>query len=309
MSYTGYLGRMTRRGGFSTKLPVYLARMAHFALLRGFSRESEIRVRFGEKYFLMRVLPLGPKEGSRGIFLFRENYESLLSVGHRLLKPGDIALDVGANQGIYCCAFGSAVGPGGRVVAVEPIPRQAQRLKSNIEANGFKHCSVIQKAISDCEGVATLGLADGYTSASILAADKRDSITVETISVDEIVKSMNLPRVDFIKLDVEGAELLALRGGINTLRQFRPTLSIEAFDSVLFEDIRTFLEPLGYKFGEFDKTGRIVPFRTLTSPIDNVIWCREDIFDQLSASPATRAQVNGRQTSKGLCAEAGAHSR
>ena len=69
----------------------------------------------------MRVLPLGPKEGSRGIFLFRENYESLLSVGHRLLKPGDIALDVGANQGIYCCAFGSAVGPGGRVVAVEPF--------------------------------------------------------------------------------------------------------------------------------------------------------------------------------------------
>jgi len=103
--------------------------------------------------------------------------------------------------------------------------------------------------------------------------------------------------------------LLALRGAINTLRQFSPTLSIEAFDSVLFEDIRTFLEPLGYKFGEFDKMGRIVPFRTLTSPIDNVIWCREDIFDQLSASPATRAQVNGRQTSKGLCAEAGAHSR
>ena len=301
MSFTSYLGQMKQRGG-SNKLPVYFARMARFALLRGFGKESEIRLRFGEKYFHMRVLPLGPKEGSRGIFLFRENYERLLAFGHRLLKPGDIALDVGANQGIYCCAFGSAVGPGGRVVAVEPIPRQAQRLKYNIEDNGFKHCAVIQKAISDCEGVATLGLANGDVSASILAADKSDSITVETISVDEIVKRMNLPRVDFIKLDVEGAELLALRGAINTLRQFRPTLSIEATDPVLFEGIRSFLEPLGYKFGEFDKTGRIVPFHTLVACIDNVICCREDIFDQLAAIPAHRVQANARQTSKVLCA-------
>lgn len=226
----------------------------------------------------MRVLPLGPKEGSRGIFLFREDYEPLLAFGHRLLNTGDIALDVGANQGIYCCAFGAAVGPSGRVIAVEPNPRQVQRLKSNIEANGFEHCVVIQKAISDCDGVATLGLAEGDTSASILAADKSNSITVETTSIDETVKKMNLPRVNFIKLDVEGAELLALRGAINTLRRFSPTLSIEAADFALFDSIRSFLEPLGYKFAEFCKTGCLVPLDALVTPIDNVICYREESF-------------------------------
>ena len=90
--------------------------------------------------------------------------------------------------------------------------------------------------------------------------------------------------------------MLALRGAINTLKQFGPTLAIEALDSDLFESIRTFLEPLGYKFGEFDRKGRIVPFHTLVAPVDNVIWCRKDIFEQLAASPAHQTQGDARQT-------------
>jgi FkbM family methyltransferase len=274
MSFVGSLNHIKRRGAFSANFPVYLARMTHFAYLRALREESEIRVHFGPNQFLMRVLPLGPKEGSRGIFLFRENYEPLLAFGHRLLKPGDVALDLGANQGIYCCAFGAAVGPSGRVIAVEPIPRQVRRLKSNIEANGFSHCVVIEKAISDGDGIASLGMADGDTSASILASDKNGSIEVETTSVDEIAKKMKLSRIDFIKLDVEGAELLALQGASNTLRQFHPTLSIEAANPILFKDIQSLLRPLGYKFAEFDERGRLVPFDTLEGPSDNVICFR-----------------------------------
>ncbi len=271
MAFLESINHIKRRGGFSSKFPTYLARMAHFASLRAFDRESEIEINFGQNRFVMRVLPLGPKEGSRGIFLFRENYEPLLAFGHSLLKPGGIALDIGANQGIFCCAFGAAVGPGGRVVAVEPIPRQAARLQANIEANGFKHCSFIQKAISDGDGMATLGMAQGDTSASIMADDDGASIEVETTSVDRIVKTEGLPRVDFIKLDVEGAELLALRGAIDTLTRFHPTLSLEAEDPVLFNEIHAFLSPLGYKFAEFDASGKLVPVETWLAPIANVI--------------------------------------
>lgn len=281
------LGHLRRRGGVSAKLPVYVTRIARFAYLRAFHKESQIAVRFGDKKFFMRVLPLGPKEGSRGIFLFREDYESLLSFGHRLVKPGDVAIDVGANQGIYCCAFGAAVGSGGYVIAVEPIPRQVQRLKSNIDINGFKHCFVIQKAISDREGSASLELANGDTSASIMAAEKRNCIKVETTSIDQIVKKNKLPRVDFIKLDVEGAELLALQGAVNTLKEFHPTLSIEAADSALFMKVRAFLTPLGYRLCIFDKMGQLVPVENFTCPIDNVICCHEDVFENILARLAS----------------------
>ncbi len=269
------ISHLRRRGGLLAKFPVYLARMARFAALRALNKVSEIELHFGEKRFLMRVLPLGAKQGSRGIFLFRENYEPLLAFGHRLLKPGDIALDIGANQGIYCCAFAAAVGPTGRVVAVEPIPRQAQRLRSNIQINGFTNCAVIQKAISDRDGVATLGLAQGDTSASIMDAGKGESIEVETTSVDDIVKTMQLPRVDFIKLDVEGAELLALQGAVNTLEKFHPTLSIEAADPILFEEIRSFLRMRGYNFAEIDERARLIPFGALAAPMENVICVHE----------------------------------
>jgi FkbM family methyltransferase len=265
------LTHLRRRGHSLANLPIYLARMVRFAWLRGRGKKSKIHIRFGEEAFTMHVLPLGPKEGSRGIYLFREYYEPLLAFGHGLLKPGDIALDVGANQGIYCCAFALAVGPAGRVIAVEPIPRQAQRLKNNIETNAFSHCTVVEKAISDSDGVAMLELAGGDTSASILPSDHVNAIEVRTTTIDGIVAAMALPHVDFVKLDVEGAELLALSGAINTLQRYRPTLSIEAADPLCFKKIQSFLAPLGYLFSEFDRAGRLVPFDKLLAPADNII--------------------------------------
>jgi FkbM family methyltransferase len=249
----------------------YFVRMVQYVWISALDKTATIRLAFGGKTFLMRIKPAGPREGSRGIFVFREQYEPLLSFGDRFAKPGDVMLDLGANQGIYCCAFGAAVGPSGRVIAVEPIPRQAQRLNANIALNGFDHCTALQKAISDRPGTATLGIAHGDTAASIVAEDNSVSIQVETTSVDEIVSQFHLSRVDFIKLDVEGAEKLALLGAADTLRKFRPTLCLEASDPDLLVEINDLIKDLGYRLFVIQKDGFFRDATGLKVPEDNVI--------------------------------------
>ncbi len=250
--------------------------MAQFSVISTLNQTKDIQLRFGEGRFKMRIQPLGPREGSRGVFVFRERYEPLLAFGSQFLKPGDVAFDLGANQGIFCCAFGSVVGRTGRVVAVEPIPRQAERLRRNVQLNGFEQCEVVQKAISERAGTAVLGIANGDTAASIVAKDKSISITVEVASVDELVEQFGLTRVDFIKLDVEGAELMALRGAEGSLRRFLPGLSIEASSTERFQPIRDYLEDLGYEFYVFDLQGRLQPLVRLEKLEDNVIALARD---------------------------------
>jgi FkbM family methyltransferase len=245
--------------------------MAQFGVISTLRQTTDIELRFGEGRFKMRIQPLGPREGSRGVFVFRERYEPLLTFGSRFLKPGDVAFDLGANQGIFCCAFGSVVGETGRVVAVEPIPRQVERLRRNVELNGFVQCEVVQKAIAERAGTAVLGIANGDTAASIVATDTSVSITVDVASVDELVEQFGLMRVDFIKLDVEGAELMALKGAEGTLRRFLPGLSIEASSTGRFQPIRDYLEGLGYEFYVFDAKGRLEPMIRLEKLEDNVI--------------------------------------
>jgi FkbM family methyltransferase len=258
---------------------VYFKRATQYAWISALNQPSDIRVSFGGNSFLMHILPLGPREGSRGIFLFREKYEPLLTYGSQFVGPGDVALDLGANQGIFCCAFGAAVGAGGRVVAVEPIPHQAERLRTNIQLNGFNQCSVLQKAIADGSGVATLGIGQGDTAASLMAEDKSLSIEVETISIDEIVANFDLKRVDFIKLDVEGAELLALQGAADTLDRFHPTLSLEAGDPVTFEPVRKYVEDKGYQLYVFDADGHLIELKAIKGFVNNVIaLARQDLI-------------------------------
>lgn len=269
-----------RRSRSAADIPVFIGRMLQYLCIAGLKQGTVIRLAFGDKTFLMRINPTGPREGSRGIFVFRERYEPLLNCGSGLLKTGDVALDLGANQGIYCCAFGAVVGPSGRVIAVEPIPRQVERLQANIALNGFRQCEVLQKAISDRVGTTTLGLGSGDVLASIVAEDKSKSIEVQTTTVDQIVRDHSLHRVDFIKLDIEGAEMLALRGAENTLREFRPTLALEAADPMLFSAMRSLIGEIGYRTFSLASSNVMKEITELVGFEDNVIAiARSDLLE------------------------------
>ncbi len=258
------------RGDVLPQLPVFALRTVEYLWISTVPKKSTLKLRFGAKTFSMHFRPMGQGEGARGMFMFRENYEPLLTHGHKLLKAGDVAFDVGANQGLFTAAFGAIAG---KVIAVEPIPWQAERVRANIALNKYSHASVVEAAISDTVGEATLGLAGGDTSASIVDEwSKSKSITVRTVTLDSLVETHQLSRVDFVKLDVEGAELMALDGGKRMLTELRPIFCLEASDPVLFAKIAGRMAAEGYRMFRFDKRGRLVRVKEVTGWIDNVFF-------------------------------------
>ena len=136
-----------------------------------------------------------------------------------LLKPGMVVLDVGANIGLLTRHFCEAVGPSGKVFAFEPGPENFSCLEFNTKGLGNK--SVHQIAISDANGTAHLFLnARSSTGNSLLnATNAAGSVEVECRTLDTFLTESGVTRVDFIKIDVEGAELKVLQGMRETLRR------------------------------------------------------------------------------------------
>lgn len=136
-----------------------------------------------------------------------------------LLKPGMVVLDVGANIGLLTRHFCEAVGPSGKVFAFEPGPENFDCLKFNTK--NFDNKSVLQTAISDANGTARLYLnARSSTGNSLLNQNNAaGSVEVECKTLDTFLSENGVAQVDFIKIDVEGAELKVLRGMRETLRR------------------------------------------------------------------------------------------
>ena len=122
-----------------------------------------------------------------------------------------------------------AVGPGGRVLAVEPIPRMAEAIEKSALANNMTQVSVHALALADAEGQAEFSVERGNTGGSRLgrAAGAVDTITVPVATLDALLARLAIGRVDFIKVDVEGFELEVLRGARATLARDAPGMYLE----------------------------------------------------------------------------------
>ncbi|HEX5725970.1 MAG TPA: FkbM family methyltransferase [Longimicrobiaceae bacterium] len=135
-----------------------------------------------------------------------------------LLGPGAVFVDVGANWGYFSLLAAHRVGPGGRVLALEPDPRLFAVLRDNLAANGLRHAVALPLAAAEAPG--TLALAGyeeaggnwGVSSVVTAAAEAAPRFAVQGARVDDVLDAQGVGRVDLLKLDVEGAELLALRG-------------------------------------------------------------------------------------------------
>ena len=245
-----------RRAPLST-----IARLTQLGLLYGTRRSTQFSFQFGNIPVRFNFHPLGMSFGSNGIFVLRNHYEDLLTFGHRFLRYDSVALDCGANQGIFACAFGRYLEGRGRVFALEPLPYAAALLQSNIALNALENVTVVNAAVSDKSGEALMDLSQGAVSASIVHDFGAQSVqSVKTISLDDLARSQGLERADFIKLDVEGAELAAIRGARQIISHSRPIVCVEAHDEKAFSDI--IRELSGYQPFVFDESGRLLQFHT-----------------------------------------------
>ena len=124
------------------------------------------------------------------------------------LGAGGIAVDIGANIGLYTLAMARQVGPHGRVFAFEPAPANFALLTQNVESNGYSAIVTASRtAITDRSGLARFALNAHNAGMHRLAPD--GAVEVETTRLDDLLAGQ---RVDFVKIDVEGAEVAVLRG-------------------------------------------------------------------------------------------------
>lgn len=135
----------------------------------------------------------------------------------RLIQKGATVIDVGAHVGYYALLFARWVGPEGRVIAFEPAPDNYALLRKNIELNGCANIVCIPKAVSDRSGTVQLFISSqGNDRHSIFenprSIVRESSREVSAVSLDQFLAGEGWPRVDLVKMDVEGAEPFALEG-------------------------------------------------------------------------------------------------
>jgi FkbM family methyltransferase len=186
----------------------------------------------------------------------------------KAIKAGDTVLDIGANQGEYALWAARKTGSSGKVYAFEPLGIMFSQLEYNISLNPrFKNVLFpIRLGLSDKEG--RLDLFSGNLSnegVNTLFPDP-DSTFLETIqlkTMDDVVNSLPIEKINCIKIDVEGAELQVLKGGMATISKYRPYLFLEinqeACKKAGYEAQAIFdlLKPLGYRFKKIGLRGKL----------------------------------------------------
>lgn len=138
----------------------------------------------------------------------------------RILKEGDVVIDIGAHIGYYTLLFAKAVGPCGRVFAFEPAPESFSLLRRNVENNKYHNVSLIQAAVCDTNGRMFLFLSgqDPVDHRIYDPGDGRTPVEIEALRLDDYLED-KASTVSFIKMDIQGAEVAAMRGMNNILRE------------------------------------------------------------------------------------------
>ena len=172
-------------------------------------------------------------EGSDYVLPFNlaEQKRKIYGVGENAVRAGDVVLDCGANVGVYTR---EALNAGAKlVVAIEPAPENIESLKRNFAAE-IKAGKVIlvEKGVWDREDEMTLQV-DPHNSAADSFVIHREGgvagVKVPLTTIDKLVSDLKLERVDYIKMDIEGAEQRALKGGQATLAKYHPRMALSAY--------------------------------------------------------------------------------
>ena len=234
------------------------------------------------------------------------------AVMRRLVSPGDVVLDIGANLGLHTALLSRLVGPGGRVFAFEPSAGVLPCLRRSVA--GMANATLLELALSDEEGAASLYVhPDHPTMTSLGDWTRRWDAGAQTYTVactrrrlDDLVAAGEVARPDFVKVDVEGAEALVFRGARRTLdREDAPCLLFEenrgacAALGHAISAAREWLGALsapGYHFFEVTAGGALAPLdrdrldRPDAPPLRNVVGVPEGRRSALGARLSARAR-------------------
>lgn len=178
------------------------------------------------------------------------------------IGPGDTVLDIGANVGQYTALFARLVGPSGRVLAFEPEPRTYAILHTIVKDLGLRNVETFQLAIADFTGTASLvpmDDSDGLPNMGITRLARQDDPSfgeIRVATVDELFDELRMDACAFMKVDVEGAEVMVLRGATKFLATRHPLLMVECHTAENYEAAVASLRRLGYELWKPSVSGR-----------------------------------------------------
>lgn len=209
----------------------------------------------------------------------------------RTLRSGMTFIDVGANEGLYTLFAARRVGKHGHVVSVEPSVRELGKLERNLALNRFENVTVVPTALAAEAGSADLQIAPalhgGHNTLGGFAHDGVVAVRTERVpleTLDALAERLSLGKVDVIKIDVEGAEVKVLAGGLALLKASRPILLIEANESALrkqtasVDEMLALLRSLDYEIFAFSDTTGLVDRWIEGTPLSANIVARPRAF-------------------------------
>jgi len=196
--------------------------------------------------------------------------------------------DVGGDQGSYAIFFARRVGMAGRVVVFEPHRGSCERIEQRVTVNGFQNVRIIPVGLGEQRETVEFtipcrdpsrGTAIGSIGPCIRADGDGEVSRVEINSLDDEIRSCDLPAPDFIKLDIEGMEYAALRGMRKTIRTHRPRLFIEMHGCASLEErtgsprgVVALLESQGYRLRRIE-SGEVVHSTAAASVRSGHYYC------------------------------------
>ena len=213
-----------------------------------------------------------PKSGTGALIYYLGTSEiATRDLLNQLVKPGMTVVDVGAHLGEFALRAARLTGTKGMVYAFEPQPEIVAFLEHNIQINSCTNVKAEKVALGENDGQVEFEITREPSTSSLAASQPRGTISrivVETRSLDSFLQEVKQTRVDFMKVDVEGAEFLVFRGAENLLSQpadDAPVILFEyapdnyqrfGFES---EEVLQWLESKGYKLFIIPEAGRILP--------------------------------------------------
>ncbi len=244
--------------------------------------EPSADVGYKKKMRLGHNMRIRPTQNYLKNILYSGQYhdENIFMTG-QFLKPGSTILDIGANIGLYACAYAQVyqnLSP--QIYAIEALKNNYLQLQDNISRNNFSNIMPFNLAMGNKAGTLTITLPSedfvGNAVGDNINTESGEGIKSEVpmVTLDSFAKDNNIDSCDFIKIDIEGAELFVFEGGMEFLKKTRPVIQTEYN--------RHWVESLGKSFSDFYK---------LFNDLDYLIAIeKEDSFELLESPESFKVE-------------------
>lgn len=182
-----------------------------------------------------------------GIILGLHDESELINLIEKVLDKNSVFYDIGANVGFFTL-LASDVAINGQVISFEPLNRNLFYLKEHLRLNNIENVNIIEAAVSDSDGSTYFYKHNdsGNITGDIYEFGEIEPIEVNKVKLDNLIKVKNIYPPDLIKIDVDGGELLVLKGALLTIKEHRPKFFVETHSDELLKKCCNFLRNNDY---------------------------------------------------------------